>query len=354
VHYTRVHHFVLPSENLARQISAMPKVELHVHLEGATSPELIFKMARRNHLSLPVDTIEAWKQFYAFRDFNHFIEIYLLTINCMQTPLDFKDMVIDFMGRQAAQNIRYSEVFISSALHIQRLPGDEILAALKEGMQAGQQQHRVEMALIPDISRETCTEKDIQEEVLEFALKAKELGIGLGMGIGGKEIGYPSSLYRDVFAEARRQGLHCVAHAGETGDHVVMRDVLDVLQPERIGHGVHALGDAGLVKTLCERQIPLEVSPQSNYCTRVVQGDAPHPIRGMVDAGLTCTVNTDDPSMFSTDLANEYLTLAAQGFSFDELWQLNLNGLRASFLSQEKKEALEQDWSAWRQAWGDD
>jgi len=342
--YDEVYHQSTPSEELVRQLQAMPKAEIHVHLEGSTSPELIFRMAHRNKIPLPVTTIEEWKTFYAFRDFNHFIEIYMLTVSCMLTPQDFTEMVVDFMARQSAQNIRYSEVFFSPALHTHRLPSGVILHALAEGVRLGKEQHGVDITFLPDISRQNCIEKDPQREVLEFALAARDLGIGSGLSIAGMEIGYPSNLFKDVFDEARRQGLHVVAHAGETGDHRIVRDVLQVLQPERIGHGMGALGDPQLVAELCRRQIPIEVSPQSNYCTRVIPLDQPHPIRRMVDLGLNVTVNSDDPPMFSTDLNNEYVTLAAQGFSFEELWKLNCNGLLASFLESDRKGRMLLEW----------
>lgn len=344
MHFHEVYHPCTPSADLVQQLKAMPKVELHVHLEGSTSPELIFKMAHRNKIPLPVATIEEWKNLYAFRDFNHFIEIYMLTVACMLTPQDFTDMVVDFMAHQSAQNIRYSEVFLSTALHLHRLPGDVILRALAEGVRLGKEQYGVDVTFLPDISRQNCTEKGSQREVLEFALAARDLGIGSGLSIAGMEIGYPSELFKDVFDEARRQGLHVVAHAGEVGDHRVVRDVLQVLQPERIGHGVGALGDPELVAELRQRQIPIEVSPQSNYCTRVIPLDQPHPIRRMVDLGLNVTVSSDDPPMFSTDLNNEYITLAAQGFTFEELWKLNLNGLRASFMESDHKASMLLEW----------
>lgn len=344
MHFHEVYHPCTPSADLVQQLKAMPKVELHVHLEGSTSPELIFKMAHRNKIPLPVATIEEWKNLYAFRDFNHFIEIYMLTVACMLTPQDFTDMVVDFMAHQSAQNIRYSEVFLSTALHLHRLPGDVILRALAEGVRLGKEQYGVDVTFLPDISRQNCTEKGSQREVLEFALAARDLGIGSGLSIAGMEIGYPSELFKDVFDEARRQGLHVVAHAGEFGDHRVVRDVLQVLQPERIGHGVGALGDPELVAELRQRQIPIEVSPQSNYCTRVIPLDQPHPIRRMVDLGLNVTVSSDDPPMFSTDLNNEYITLAAQGFTFEELWKLNLNGLRASFMESDHKASMLLEW----------
>lgn len=345
--YSQVFHNTLPSEELSKFIGDMPKVEIHVHLEGATSPELLFKMAERNHIHLPVKTIEEWKTYYAFQDFNHFIEVYMLTVSCMQSPLDFQEMVVDFMRRQADNRIEYCEIFFSSSLHIHRLPGDEILQALKEGVRLGVEKYKVDLALIPDISRETCVEKAAQRAVLDFALKAREMGVGIGLGIGGKEIGFPCELYRETIEEAARQGLHVVAHAGETGHPDFINEVLDVLKPERIGHGVHSIEDPQLMRRLRESQIPLEVSPQSNYCTRVIDTDKAHPLRELVDNGLFCTVNTDDPSMFSTDLVNEYLTLAAQGFTLEELWNLNLNGLQSTFIDEGRKKKMSLAWQEW-------
>ena len=347
MHYSQTPVFSSPSEELIRKISAMPKVEIHVHLEGATSPELLFKLAARNHVDLPAATLQEWERFYEFKDFNHFIEVYQMSVACMQSPQDFTDMVLDFMRRQAEQHIQYSEVFISTTMHLEHMPGDEILSALQDGVRQGERLYNVQVKFIPDVPKEICIEKQAQDDVLQFALQARDMGIGLGLGIGGKEIGFPSQLFKDVFAEARHQGLHVVAHAGETGDPQYIREVVELLKPERIGHGIHVLEDPALVEQLRASQMPFEVSPQSNYCTRVADLNKPHPIRRMLDEGLFCTVNTDDPSMFATDLSNEYLTLAAQGFTFEELWQLNLNGLQASFLAEERKDEMSKEWAAW-------
>ncbi len=345
--YTHVFHTTLPSDEITRFINEMPKTEIHVHLEGATSPELLFKMASRNNIALPVKTLHEWTKFYEFRDFNHFIEVYLLSVSCMKTRQDFSDMVVDFMARQKKQNIIYSEVFFSAALHLGHIQADEILNGLYEGIQIGRKKFGIDIMFIPDISREECYQNNSIKDVLEFALKAKDMGIGIGLGIAGKEIGFPSAFFADIFSEARRQGLHVVAHAGETGDHRIVRDVIEVLKPERIGHGIGALGDSSLVKLISRNAIPVEVSPQSNYCTKVVGLENPHPIRQMLDAGMFCNVNSDDPSMFSTDLGNEYMTLASQGFSLEELWKLNINGLQATFLPAGMKNKMIEEWEKW-------
>lgn len=326
---------------LVDRLWAMPKVELHVHLEGATDAATVWELAQRNHVTLPAATLEAWQSMYSFRDFNHFIDIYLLAAECMQTPDDFAFMVERFLERQAQHNVKYCEVFLSASFVLDKFPHDEIIAALAEGAERGAAIYGIQLRFIPDISRQT---PETRYRVLDFVLAGREQGIFIGLGLGGKEVGFPPELFSDVFAEARHQGLHVVAHAGETEGPQSIWGAIRSLQAERIGHGVRAIEDQRLVKHLCQTQIPLEVSPYSNYRLKVVPLDQPHPIRALMDQGVYVTVNTDDPSMFSTDLTSEYMLLARQGFSWDELWQLNLNALEAGFLSDEAKAIYRAQW----------
>jgi len=325
----------------------MPKVEIHVHLEGAMDAETIYEMAKRNQVELPATSLEEWQTFYQFRDFNHFIQVYCTASECMQTPEDYVLMVERFLKHQSQQNIRYSEAFFSVSLHSEKLPDDELLAALADGIAAGEAKYNSQVKFIADISREY---PDTQKQVLEFALKGKEQGIFVGLGLGGIEVGNPPEGFAETFQEAKRQGLRVVAHAGEADGPQSIWGAIERLGIERIGHGIRCLEDAELVEELRYSQIPLEISPQSNYCLGIVPGDQPHPIRQMLDAGLNCTLNSDDPSMFSTSLNNEYLKLAAQGFSWEELWQLNLNTLEASFLSEADKAGYRAHWQAFFQS----
>jgi adenosine deaminase len=316
--------------DLARRLTAMPKVEIHVHLEGATDAGTIFEMAQRNHVELPAASLEDWKRFYEFRDFNHFIEVYITASRCMCTPQDYARMCEQFLKRQAEQNISYSEVTFTPSLHLKKLSQAELLSALGEGSASGHAQYGTSMQMIADISRHTDS-PETQKRTLEFALAGKDRGLFIGLGLGGKEIGFPPEQFADIFAEARRQGLHVVAHAGETDGPASIRGAIESLRAERIGHGVRCLEDLALVELLRERRIPMEVCPQSNYCLGVVKRGEAHPIRRMMDAGLFCTLNSDDPPMFSTSLTNEYLLLAEQGFSWQELWELSENTRRAAF-----------------------
>ena len=326
---------------LASRLQAMPKVEIHVHLEGATDAETVYQMAKKNKVDLPASSLEEWKSFYNFRDFPHFAEVYKTACKCMRNPEDYAFMVEQFLKNQSEQNIYYSEAYFSPSLHYGKLPDDEIIDALAAGVAAGEAKYNSKVKFMADISRQIS---HLQWHTLEFALQGKEKGIFIGLGIGGLETGHPPENYLETFTKARQQGLRIVTHAGETEGADSIWGAIRSLNTERIGHGVRCLEDPLLVEELRISQIPLEVSPQSNYCIGIVKRDQPHPIRQMFDAGLYCTLNSDDPPMFSTNLNNEYITLADQGFSWEELWKINTNTLEASFLSEQEKAAYRTQW----------
>lgn len=326
----------------------MPKVEIHVHLEGATDAETVWEMSQRNRLPLPVDSLEEWQAFYEFRDFPHFARVYVTATSCMLSPEDYSSMVESFLRRQAAQNIRYSEAYFSPQLHLNRcLSAQQILDALEAGAKAGLRKYGSAVRFIADISREI---PEGLEEVLPFALAGRDRnGLFVGLGVGGIEVGHPAERFAEIFARARDAGLHVVAHAGETDGPASVWGAIRSLEAERIGHGIRSLEDNHLMEHLRRTQLPLEVSPNSNYCLKAVDLEAPHPIRRLFDAGVCVTLNSDDPAMFSTDLNNEYLTLAGQGFSWEELWRMNLQTLEASFLPEEEKAAYLVEWLAFEE-----
>jgi adenosine deaminase len=330
-------------EEIERRIRAMPKAEIHVHLEGATDAETVWRMAARNGVRLPASALDGWRDFYRFRDFDHFLEVYAAACGAMRTPEDWSLMAESFLAGQARQNVRHSEAFVSVSHQVGKVPHGELLHALREGAAAGRARHGVRVAFIADIARHL---PGTRWDVLEFALAGKEQGVVIGLGLGGREVGHPPEGFADVYAEARRQGLRVVAHAGETAGAESVRGALDALKAERIGHGVRCLEDPVLVGRLHAERVPLEVCPTSNYCLGVVPPGRPHPIRLMMDAGLFCTLGSDDPPMFGTDLAGEYRLLLGQGFGWEELWRLNLATLEAAFLPAEEKEACRSEWLA--------
>lgn len=324
----------------------MPKVELHTHLVGTADAETIYQIAQQNRVSLPANSLEEWCSFYEFRDFAHFIEVYRIARHCVQTPEDYVFLVEQFLKHQSEQNIGYSEVHFGTALSSDRFTDRELLEALKIGAARGEATYGSRVKFIAAIVRHL---PDLQTQTLECALQGKEMGIVIGLGLAGQEVGYPPKDFVETFAEARQQGLRVVAHAGEAAGSESIWGALDDLNVERVGHGIRCLEDELLVQRLRDQQIPIEVAPQSNYCLGIVERDRPHPIRQMVDAGLCCTLNSDDPPMFRTNLVNEYATLFAQGFTWDELWQLNQNALESSFLPECEKIAYREQWHSFLQ-----
>ena len=318
----------------------MPKVELHVHLEGAQLPETIWAMARRNDIELPARTLEEWQRFYQFRDFAHFIDVYIAASGSMVTAEDFREMTVAFHAYQAAQNIVYSETFLSASLFVEKIPWPDLIEAFRDGLSEGHERHGVEVRLIPDIARNF---PDTKERVLRFTLEGQRTGVFIGLGLGGLEAGFPPELFRGEFAEARASGLHVVAHAGEGAGAESIRGAIETLGAERIGHGIRCLEDPSLVALLRERRIPLEVCPMSNYCTGVVARDAPHPILRMLDEGLNVTINSDDPPMFSTSLTDEYRWLAGR------LWACNVAALEASFADHATKARVRASFEGFRE-----
>jgi len=326
---------------LERRFAAMPKAEIHVHLEGATAPEASYAIARRNAVDLPVTSLEEWRRYFDFRDFPHFIDVYRNTTDTIRTTDDLALMVAQFYTDQARQNIRYSECFISMSLHLRRLSPSEILDALAQGIERGRTVSSARVAFIADISRE---DPHTQGAVLELALRGMRRGLIIGLGLGGLEKEFPPHLFRETYARARAGGLHVVAHAGEAAGWESIRAAVDELEVARIGHGIRVVDSPDYAAVMRERGIPFEVCPVSNYAIGSTPLDRPHPIRQMTDLGIRCTLNSDDPAMFSTNLAAQYGLLADQGFSWAELWQLSLQTLDATFLGAAEKAAYRREW----------
>ena len=329
--------------SLEARIAAMPKAEIHVHLEGATTAETYFEIAERNGVELPAQSLPQWQQFFHFEDFNHFIEVYVTSTKLLRRAEDYEMLLRRFGEQQAALNVKYTEAFVSCSLVPPGAAADDFLDALRRGIDTVEREHGIRIALIGDISREL---PDSRHRVADLVIQGHKRGVFVGLGLGGPEIGFPPELFEDAYARAREAGLRVVAHAGETGGSKSVRGALDALLAERIGHGVQSLEDETLMERLRRDQTPLEVCPHSNYRLGIVKRGEPHPIRALVDAGVRCTVNSDDPAMFETDLNREYVTLAEQGFSEEELFALSRSTLEATFLPDADKRALREQWNA--------
>ncbi|MEO7909575.1 MAG: adenosine deaminase [Roseiflexaceae bacterium] len=327
--------------SLEAYIAAIPKVELHVHLEGAIRPATLLKLARRNHVPLPADTVAGLRSWYSFTDFPHFVEIYMAISACLRTPDDIELITREFLAGQAAQNIRYSEVTYTAFTHYARknIAFRDQLAAINRARAWAAAELGVTMGLIIDISRERPAESGLQ--VADWAIDAMADGV-VALGLGGPEVGNPPEKFRGAFERARAAGLPSVPHAGETVGAASIWGALRALGAVRIGHGVRCLEDPILVDELRARQIPLEVCPTSNVCLGVVPSMAEHPLPHLLAAGLYVTLNSDDPPMFNTSLNGEYLA-AARTFQLnaDDLERLALNAVRAALLPAAARTALE-------------
>lgn len=326
-------------------IRQMPKVELHVHLEGSIRPSTLLALAERNGVDLPAHDLAGLREFYRFTDFDHFIQVYATISSCLQTVRDFALIAYEFGADLARQNIRYAEATFTPHPNVSRtgLSFEEILAGLNEGRARAQADFGVEFGWVLDISRNNV---DSRHQVAAWATGAMAGGV-VGFGLGGPELGFPPEWFADAYTVAREAGLHSVPHAGEVVGPESVWGALQALQAERIGHGVRCVEDPALVEYLRQRQTPLEICPTSNLCLGVYPSYEAHPIRHLWEQGLYVTVNSDDPPMFNTDLVREYQILADHlGFGAADLERLSLNALRASFLPAFRKASMEQAFVA--------
>ena len=333
--------------SLERFLRRMPKVELHVHLEGSMRPGVLLELARRNGVDLPADDEEGLRNWFRFRDFEHFVQVYLTCSRALRKPEDFQLLALDFLEMQAGQGVLYTEAHFTISTHLANGgSGEEILAALEEAMGEGERRYGSRLRLIPDIVRNVGVEA--ADRTLEWALAARSRsgdGGVVALGLSGSEARFASDPYRAHFEAAAREGLHRVAHAGEHAGPESIRSVLEVCGAERIGHGVRAVEDPSLVAELRDRQIPLEVCPSSNVCLGVFPDLESHSFDRLYRAGVPVSVNSDDPAFFDTDLSREYLRLhEAFGYTPGELAGLSLAALRQSFLPDGEKAVLEADF----------
>ncbi len=323
-------------------IRQMPKVELHVHLEGSIRPETLLKLSRRNGVELPVSTLEEIDDWIQFTDFAHFIEVYIAICNCLRTPDDFELITAEFLQGQAEQNILYSEVIFTPYTHINNVSMDDQLAAINRARNRAESDLGVRMALVPDFARQMRPIED-SISVAKWAINNRDNGI-IAFGLGGPEIGHPPELFKEAFDLAYAAGLPSLPHAGETEGPASIWGALNTLHAVRIGHGVRCLEDPALVTYLKDNQIPLDVSPTSNVCLIVVPSLDQHPLPQLLAEGLLVTINSDDPPLFSTTLTDEYLHIANTfGFDQTQIQQFVLNAIRSSLLPKNEQLSLEKE-----------
>ena len=316
-------------------LRAMPKAELHIHIEGSLEPELIFALAQRNGLSLPYSSVAELREAYAFTNLQSFLDIYYAGASVLITSQDFYDMAHAYFVKAAADNVVHAELFFDPQTHTARgVSIDTVINGLYRACVDAETELGVSASLIMCFLRH-LSEKEAFE-TLEQALphRAKIIGIGLDSG----EVGNPPEKFARVFARCRELGFHLVAHAGEEGPPAYVWTALDVLKVERVDHGVQSSKDAALMHRLATDRIALTVCPLSNLKLCVFPDLASHNLKHLLDAGLAATVNSDDPAYFGGYMNDNFTqTFAATGLQAEHAYTLARNSFEASFIEASAK-----------------
>jgi len=301
-----------------------PKIELHVHLEGTVRPRTLLEIARRNDYALPADSEEEMARLYDFVDFTDFIRVWVLTTNALRHYEDFRQVVVEYAAEAAAHGAVYVEGIFSPAERARRgVDWNEIYSGYCDGADEAREAHGVEVRLTPDAIRGFTLEE--AEETVRYAAKYRDRGV-VGVGLGGLEAEYPPEPYAPAFELVRAEGLASVPHAGEAAGPASVRGALDELGAYRLRHGIRAAEDPGLLRELVERRMVLDVCPISNLRTRVVQTLEEHPLPDLVAAGALCSISTDDPAMFATDLSRDHHAARSLGLPPRAMFEAGVAG----------------------------
>jgi len=313
-------------------VEQMPKAELHIHIEGSLEPELIFALAQRNGVSLAYPTVDALRAAYAFTDLQSFLDIYYAGASVLLTEQDFYDMTAAYLVRARADQVRHAEIFFDPQTHTARgVPFETVINGIWRACQDGP----ISASLIMCFLRHLPEQEALAtlDEALPYLDKI------IGVGLDSSEKGHPPEKFARVFERCRQLGLHLVAHAGEEGPPAYIETALDVLQVERIDHGVRCVEDPALVRRLAEDQVALTVCPLSNVKLRVFDDMTQHNLISLLDAGLVATVNSDDPAYFGGYMNANFLAVCdALPLDRGHARQLARNSFAAAFLDPATKQ----------------
>lgn len=323
-------------------IETLPKIELHLHLEGAVTPEETRELARRNQLASAAMPAEDFERRFQYSDFPGFLLAFRFVTEHLLHPWDYAWAARRLIDRLQAQTVIYAEIFLSAGVILkQKKPLDEIVEAICGASDDGTRGREIEVNWILDVTRQFGV--PMAEEVVDAAIRLRAAGFFqiVGAGMGGDENSMEAKQFERPFRRARDAGLHVSIHAGEIGGPDSIWAALDILKAERIGHGLAARYDGRLLDTLAERNILLECALTSNLKTGAIRRIEEHPLKFFLDRGLSVNLNTDDPALFSTDLVNEYrLARAVLGCTRDDFVQMNRSALEHSFASPERRRSL--------------
>ena len=322
-------------------IRDMPKVELHIHIEGSLEPELMFELAERNGVPLRFNSVDEVRLAYQFTDLQSFLDIYYEGASVLLKEDDFYDMTWAYFEKVNSQNVRHCEIFFDPQTHTDRgVPFETVIKGIRRAQLDAERQLGITSQLIMCFLRHLTAEAAMQ--TLKQSLPYKDWIVAVGLD--SSEVGNPPEKFSAVFDEARAQGLLTVAHAGEEGPPEYVWQALDLLQARRIDHGVRCEGDARLVERLTKEQIPLTVCPLSNVKLRGFESMEEHNLKRLMDQGLCVTVNSDDPAYFGGYMTENYLAVQnALNLDLEDILSLAQNAIQATFLGQaEKQEMLDE------------
>ena len=334
----------MTTHHLERFIRALPKAELHLHIEGTLEPELIFEIAKRNHIALRFAGVEELRKAYDFHNLQSFLDIYYEGARVLLCEQDFFDLTWAYLERAAHQNVRHVEIFFDPQTHTDRgVPFETVIRGIRRALEKATPTLRISSRLIMCFLRHLSADSAMQ--TLEASLPFKDWIVAVGLD--SSELDHPPKKFVEVFDRARAEGYLTVAHAGEEGPPDYIWQALDLLKVSRIDHGVRCLEDPMLVQRLASERIPLTVCPLSNVKLCVFSSLEKHNLKKLLDLGLCVTVNSDDPAYLGGYLTENLLaSQKAFGLTQDDLYKLAKNSFEASFLSAHEKQVLidELDW----------
>lgn len=330
-------------------IHALPKVELHLHIEGSLEPEMMLALSERNNIPLPYKSVTEIRDAYHFKDLQSFLDLYYAGASVLRTRRDFFDLTWAYLLKCKEENILHTEIFFDPQTHTMRgVPLSEVIAGITQALKRAKEELGISSHLIACILRHLSQEEGLKifQELLPYKQEI------IGIGLDSSEVGNPPGKFERLFARAKEEGFLIVIHAGEEGDASYVREALD-LGAMRIDHGVRCEEDEALVKSLSHSRIPLTMCPLSNYRLQVTPNLADHNLIRLLRQGLCVTINSDDPAYFGGYMnANFKAVSSALHPSREDLKQLSLNAVEASFLSDSKKAELQAKIDAFFNAHG--
>jgi len=322
--------------SLREFIQTLPKTELHLHIEGSFEPDLMFDIAQRNGISIPFKSADEVKAAYNFSNLQEFLDIYYAGANVLIEEQDFFDLTWAYLTKVADENVQHVEIFFDPQTHTDRgVPFKKVIDGIYKALEKGKSELRISYKLILSFLRHLDEESAFK--TLEEAMPYKDRIEAVGLD--SSEVGNPPSKFNRVFAESRKRGFKCVAHAGEEGPAEYIWEALDLLKVVRIDHGNRCLDDLKLIERLVNEQIPLTICPLSNMELKVVEDLKDHPLKVLMDKGLLATIHSDDPAYFGGYMNANFIAVAnALDLNAENMAQLAVNGFKASWLPEKEKQ----------------